>query len=185
MHEINVFENNVKNSNSTSILLKHVKRTIEALLFSTNTPLAIENIREIVNTIYDCKPKVVKNMLKELNDEYIMQQRAFQIDETAEGYIIRTHDSFHPYIAMLHDKRKNKLSQASKEVLAIIAYQQPITRASIENIRKVDSSGIIYNLLKLKLIEVVGKLEKPGRPSLYGVTKQFLSYFGLRSISDL
>ena len=99
---------------------------------------------------------------------------------------MRTCEEYSPFVDLIHrNKRTEKLSQASAEVLAIIAYRQPITRPQIEAIRGVDSSGILQNLLERQLIEPTGKLEAPGRPTLYGTTKDFLQHFGLRSAEEL
>ena len=91
-----------------------------------------------------------------------------------------------PYIEAIGvSRRGEKLSQAAAEVLAIIAYKQPITRPQIDAIRGVDSSGTIYNLLERQLIEPLGKLEAPGRPTLFGITKNFLEHFGLKDVKQL
>lgn len=163
-----------------------IKRIIEALLFSTNTPLTLAKIREVTDSYYALKPKQLKMLIEELQMEYISQRRAFRLEEIAQGYIIRTSEAYSPYIELMQrNKRTEKLSPAASEVLAIIAYKNPITRPQIEAIRGVDCSGTIYSLLERALIEPVGKLEAPGRPTLYGITKDFLVYFGLRDVKDL
>lgn len=164
----------------------HVKGIIEALLFACNEPIAFDKIREITDTAHPFKPKVIKDLLQELADEYVMQRKSFRIEEIAQGYLLRTCEEFSPYIDILYrNKRGERLSHPAAEVLAIIAYKQPITRPQIDAIRGVDSSGTIYSLLERQLIEPVGKLEAPGRPTLYGITKDFLKHFGLRDIAEL
>lgn len=163
-----------------------VKRVIEALLFASNEPISLQKIREITESIYPFKPKVLADLLWELQIEYHSQERACQIEEIAQGFILRSRKEYAPFIEQLfRSKRGDKLSQAGTEVLAIIAYRQPITRTQIEAIRGVDSSGIIQTLLERELIESVGKLEGPGKPTLYGVTKYFLTYFGLKDLNNL
>jgi segregation and condensation protein B len=165
---------------------QHVKRIIEALLFTSSDPISFNKIREILDHIESIKPKVIRQLIQELREEYISQQRSFRLEEIAQGFVLRTCEEFSPYIELMYrNKRSEKLSQASAEVLAIIAYRQPITRPQIDAIRGVDSSGIIHNLLERQLIEAVGKLEAPGRPTLYGITKDFLKHFGLRDLKEL
>ena len=108
------------------------------------------------------------------------------MEETVSGYILRTCEEYSTYIELLfRNKRGDKLSQASAEVLAIIAYKQPITRPQIDALRGVDSSGIIQNLIDRQLIEPTGKLDAPGRPTVYSITQHFLTHFGLRNLSEL
>lgn len=165
---------------------RHVKQIIEALLFSSSDPITFVKIREVTDSFHPLKPRELKEILDELQQEYLTQQRAFRLEEIAQGYMLRTCEEFSPYIELMNrDKRTEKLSQASAEVLAIIAYKQPVTRPQIEAIRGVDSSGVIQNLLERQLIEPIGKLEAPGRPTLFGITPDFLKHFGLRDVQDL
>jgi segregation and condensation protein B len=163
-----------------------VKRLIEALLFSSNEPIAFGKIREVTDQLHPLKPRHLKEILLELQNEYLSQQRGYRLEEIGQGYMLRTCEEFSPYIELLYrNKRTEKLSQAAAEVLAIIAYRQPITRPQIEGIRGVDSSGVVYSLIERGLIHAVGKLEAPGRPTLYGITGDFLSHFGLKDIQEL
>ena len=108
------------------------------------------------------------------------------MEEIAQGYVLRTHEDYGHYIKILHQqKRQDKLSPAATEVLAIVAYKQPVTRPQIDAIRGVDSSGTLMQLLERQLIEHQGKLDAPGRPSLYGTTKEFLKHFGFKDIESL
>lgn len=163
-----------------------VKRVMEALLFSTNEPLSLVKIREITDTIYEFKPRILKELIDELQNDFITKQQVFRLEEIAEGYLLRTSEEFSPYLNLLYrNKRVEKLSQAAAEVLAIIAYKQPVTRPQIDSIRGVDSSGVVQALLERELIEPLGKLEAPGRPTLYGITKDFLKHFGLKDLKEL
>lgn len=164
----------------------HLKRVIEALLFASPDPLLLVKIREIAETIAPVRPRQLKQILDELKEEYLSQQRAFKVEEVAQGYVLRTHEEYAPYLDLLHrQKRGEKLSHASTEVLAIIAYRQPITRPQIDAIRGVDSSGSLVQLLERQLIEHLGKLETPGRPTLYGTTREFLKHYGLKDLHEL
>ncbi len=165
---------------------KHIKKIIEALLFASSEPLPFNKIREVIETVEPLKPSLLKELISELANEYVFQQRSFRLEEIAQGYVLRSCKEYSPYIDLLYrNKRTEKLSSASAEVLAIIAYKQPITRPQIDIIRGVDSSGTLQNLLERQLIEIVGKLEAPGRPSLYSITKDFLKHFGLRDLNEL
>ena len=163
------------------------KRIIEALLFSTKEPLPLKKIQEILEpTKGYITPKELKRMLQELSCEYREQGHAFQIDAIADGYILRTHIEFYPYVEQLFTKRrKERLSQAAMETLAIVAYRQPVTKSQIEAVRGVDCSGVLQLLQDRLFIEVSGKLEAPGRPSLFATTREFLIHFGLKSLADL
>jgi segregation and condensation protein B len=167
-------------------LQQHIKRVLEALLFASPDPLPLTKLREVTEMILPLRPRQLRQLLEELKQEYLAQQRAFKLEEIAQGYVLRTYEEYAPYLDQLHrQKRGEKLSPASTEVLAIIAYRQPITRPQIDAIRGVDSSGTLMQLLERQLIEPVGKLEAPGRPTLYGTTKEFLKHFGLKDLSEL
>lgn len=162
------------------------KRIIEALLFSSSEPISFNKLREILESIYDFKPRMLREILDELQSDYITQNRAYRLEEIAQGFLLRTCEEFGSYINLLYrNKRTEKLSHAAAEVLAIIAYRQPITRPQIDAIRGVDSSGVIQVLLERQLIEPTGRLEAPGRPTLYGITKDFLKHFGLKDLTEL
>lgn len=174
------------NPQQDKFVKQQAKRIIEAILFASSDPVSFVKIREIVDTFHPIRPRVLREIIQELQQEYLSQQRSFRLEEIADGFLLRTCEEYSPFIdQMYRNKRTEKLSQASAEVLAIIAYKQPITRPQIESIRGVDCSGIIQNLLERQLIEPVGKLEAPGRPVLFGITTDFLKHFGLKDIKDL
>lgn len=166
-------------------LQQHLKRVVEALLFASPDPLPFTKIREVTDTILPLRPVQLRQILNELKQDYITHQRAFQLEEIAQGYVLRTHEEYAPYLNLLHRQRRSeKLSHASTEVLAIIAYRQPITRPQIDAIRGVDSSGSLMQLLERQLIESMGKLDTPGRPTLYGTTREFLKHFGFKDLNE-
>jgi segregation and condensation protein B len=184
--ELPLFDSAEEQPQIEAHLCQLVKRVIEALLFASQDPLPLQKIRDVTDSIIPLPPRFLKKILKELQEDYISQQRAFRLEFIAQGYLLRTHEEYRPYIEMLYrQKRGEKLSYAATEVLAIIAYKQPITRPQIDAIRGVDSSGTVAQLLERNLIEPIGKLEAPGRPTLYGVTKEFLKHFGLSDVKDL
>lgn len=168
------------------VLQQHIKSVIEALLFAACDPLPLAKIREVTDTIYPFRPRVLRELIVELQQDYLAQRRAFRLEEIGGGYLLRSCEEFNAYIEILfRNKRTEKLSNAASEVLAIIAYKQPITRPQVEAIRGVDSSGVIQSLLDRQLIEPVGRLEAPGRPTLFCCTKDFLKHFGLRDVHEL
>jgi segregation and condensation protein B len=163
-----------------------IKRIIEALLFSSSEPLSLEKLKEIINTEIAIRKDELRELIAELRKNYKEEQRAVQIDEIAEGLLLRTCKEMHPFVSLLHSKRKTeKLGPAAMEVVAIIAYRSPITKSEIEQIRGVDCSGPLQTLLERDLVTVVGHKESLGRPRQYGITKRFLTHFGLNQVQDL
>jgi len=159
---------------------------MEALLFATSEPISIKTFKDILSSIHPFTKENITDMLTELANEYTDQARSIGLSELASGFLLQTNPEFSPYIEQLLSSRKtDKLSHASLEVLAIIAFRQPVTRVKVDEIRGVDSSGSIYALLERGLIEPVGKLEVPGKPTLFGVTANFLKHFGLKDLSAL
>jgi segregation and condensation protein B len=156
------------------------KEVIEALMIATTEPLPIMNIAEIVNV----PESTVRTYIDELNSEYSATGRAFEIKEIAGGFQIYTLPRFAESVGALH-KRRERLSKAALETLAIVAYHQPIIRAEIEKYRGVDSTYMLDTLLQKNLIKTCGRLPSPGRPIKYGTTKEFLRYFGIKDISEL
>lgn len=130
--------------------------------------------------------KLVKTLLQELIDEYDAQpHRAFELKQVAKGYQFRTKLEFAPYIRKLHKLPKPRFSAPAMETLAIIAYQQPVSRAKMEQIRGVDSGGVVKTLLERDLIRIVGRSEEAGKALLYGTTDLFLETFSLKSLKEL
>ncbi len=178
---INLFEAAAEPAQNT------LKRVIEALLFASGEPLSLNKIREVIETRYPATtPQKLKFLIESLREECIFQQRGYRLEESLEGYSFKTCEELAPFVSELYrSKRGEKLTQASLEVLAIVAYRQPITKPEIEAIRGVDCSGILQNLSERGLVEAKGKLEAPGRPTLFGTTVQFLRYFGLNRLEEL
>lgn len=163
--------------------VKEARSIIEALLYATKDPLSVKKISKLLNGLEE---HIIRQLLLELQIEYDNSMCGLMIQEIAGGYIMATRKKFAPWIKQLFSQRqRNPLTPSAMETLSIIAYKQPITRAEIEAIRGVDSSAMVRNLQEIELIDVVGKKDVIGKPSLYGTTEQFLKVFGLKSLSNL
>jgi segregation and condensation protein B len=162
-----------------------IKQVIEALLFVSERPLSLKELKDAVKDDYADSANL-ENLLKELQAEYENINKPYEIKFVADGWTFATKASFSPWIKKLF-KEKNilKLSPSALETLAIIAYKQPITRAEIDELRGVESSGVINTLSERKLIKIVGRKEAIGHPLLYGTTQEFLKHFGLAHLSEL
>jgi segregation and condensation protein B len=156
---------------------------VEALLFASDAPLSAGDIALIDERLDE---DTVEAVIKELREEYESQERAFTILDVAGGYQMMTRPEFAPYLERFDTvPQQTRLSAPALEVLAVIAYRQPIGRNEIEEIRGVGSSGVLKTLQDRNLIDVVGRSEGLGRPLLYGTTPKFLEHFGFRSLDDL
>ena len=161
--------------------LKFYKKVIEALLFCAGKSLKAKEISEICDNLPISE---VKKILEELKKDYL--ERGVRLAEVAEGYRFETIPEVADYIKRLLKPKKFRWTKALLETLAIIAYFQPITRAEISAKRGgIDVSSSLKTLLENDFIEIVGKKRVPGRPALYGTTKFFLEYFGLKSLDEL
>lgn len=163
--------------------IDEIKPIIESLIFAAEEPITL---RKLVDIIGDIDSAQVLEAVTQLKNDYDTQGRSFQIEEIAGGYQLFTKPEYYEWIAKLRKKSgETKLSQAALETLAIIAYKQPILRADLESIRGVQSGQIIRLLMEKDLVKVVGRDESLGHPLLYGTTKRFLEYFGLKDLKDL
>ncbi len=159
-----------------------VKKIIEALLFVSEKPLSMEDLRIALDGLDD---EEIKNNMEKLRAEYQAQERSFGIAELAGGYQIVTNPEFAPWISKLFNRADARLSGPALETLAIIAYKQPLTRAEVEKIRGVNVDGVIKTLLDKNLIKIRGRKDAPGRPIAYGTTDEFLKSFGLKGLEQL
>ena len=157
------------------------RKHIEALVFVSESPLKAERIAEIL----EIKNSEVLKYLQELSGVYAQQGSGLQLEEVAEGFQFRTRPESADYIQKLIHSRPYRFSRAALETLAIIAYRQPVTRAEVEYLRGVDSGGVFKTLLEKQLIRILGKKDVPGRPLIYGTSREFLEFFGLRDLSTL
>lgn len=164
---------------------KLFKSVVEALLFVSEEPLTIKRIKEVVQE-EELKDTEIKECIDEINQSLLETERSFTITEIAGGYQLKTLADYSPWLSVMFNKqKKERLSRAALETLAIVAYRQPIIRADIEVIRGVDAGGMLGNLLEKHLIKITGRKDIAGRPFIYETTQKFLEYFGLKSLHDL
>jgi len=161
---------------------EQIKGIIESLLFTSEKPVSIK----ILNTILNVSEVYLKEIIDELIEEYKSRNSGIMIIKIEDSYQMVTNPQYAEWIKIFKNvNTNNKLSEQALETLAIIAYKQPITKAEIEKIRGVNSDYAIKTLMEKKLIKIVGKKEVPGRPFLYGTTKEFLKVFGISSLNEL
>jgi|GEM_PF-508130 len=159
------------------------KQVIEALIFASSKPISAAEIRKVAKSL---TPGQIKDYATQIQQDYEATQRPFDLVEVAGGYEIATKKEFAPWIFKIELQKKAKqASHSALETLAILAYKQPLTRAEIEELRGVDTSGVIATLMEKDFVKIVGKKEVPGRPFLYGTTDKFLEHFGLNDLTDL
>ena len=159
-----------------------IRKIIEALLFASPEPLT----QAKVNGIFNPDTPNLKEVVLKLNEQYVHDDHAFEINEVAGGYQLVSRQEYEYFIRkMLSKSGRISLSSAALDSLAIIAYKQPIGRYEVEAIRGVDSSGVLKTLLNRNLIKIKGRDSGPGRPLLYQTTDKFLEHFGLNRLSDM
>ena len=161
---------------------EEIKAVIENILLAADQPVSETQFKNLLSG--EVEKVSFKSVLEELVDEY--SSRNLQILQVAEGYQLCTRHDYSDWVRkFLKFDKTTKLSQPSLDTLAIIAYKQPLTKAEVEEIRGVDSSGVVRTLLEKKVISPGGRKKVPGRPIMYRTTRKFLEYFGLRDLSDL
>ena len=156
---------------------------IEAVLFACGEPIELEKLAAAA----EIEKETAERIVERLNDRYKEQNSAFTIGKLGDSYQMMTRPEFARYIkSAMETRRQAPLTQAALEVLAIVAYNQPITRAFVDQVRGVDSSGVVRSLVERNLLEEHGRLnDVPGRPIAYRTTENFLRCFGLSSLEDL
>ncbi len=158
-----------------------LEKKIEALLFVSPSPVSITQLSNVLSE----KPKAVEEALINLK-EYYLGSRGIRIEENKNRFQITSAPELAETIEnYLGQEENSSLSQAAMEALSIVAYRQPITRPDVDEIRGVNSDGVMRNLLNKGLIQEIGRSEGAGRAILYGITPDFLQYFGLSSIKEL
>lgn len=161
----------------------NVKSVIEALLFASEKPLLVDQVKEVLGHL---EKEEIKRLFCELSAEYQAAGRGMRIVEVAGGFQMVTTSDFAPFLRKLYKQRKTeRLSKSALETLAIIAYKQPVSRAEIGSIRSVNVDNMVKSLLDKGFIRVSGRKKTPGRPFVYGTTRQFMEYFGLKSLAEL
>ncbi len=171
------------NSQAETIDARELKAILEAILFVSPEPVPVARLISILGTV--SKAEVVQ-ALGILTHDLDQDGRGIQLVQVAGGYRLVTKQEYGPWLKRM-DKAKaaQKLSRSALESLAIIAYKQPLVRSEIEEIRGVETSGVLRTLCERKLVRIVGRKDVPGRPIMYGTTKFFLEHFGLQDLSQL
>lgn len=160
----------------------NIKSAIEAILFASGSPVELSRIADTL----EIPEKQAEEQISVLIDDYNSAQRGITIIKLKDSYQMVSVKEYAPQIRTIMDLRRNSpLSQAALEVLAVVAYNQPVTKAFVEQVRGVDCSGVIGSLTLKGLVEEKGRLELPGRPLLYGTTENFLRCFNISSLEEL
>lgn len=159
-----------------------LKSIVESLLFVADGPLTLQRLGEVLE---GSARDEIGSVLEELQAELENERRGVRLVEVAGGYQLRTPKVNADWVKKLFGGRPPRMSRATLETLAIIAYRQPVTRAEIEAIRGVDVDGVVSTLLERNLIRAVARKDVPGRPFLYGTTPEFLQLFNLKDLSHL
>jgi segregation and condensation protein B len=161
-----------------------LKQILEAALLGAGGVLSLDRLQELFLDHERPDPGGIRAALDELARDY--EGRGIELKEVAGGWRMQVRKAFSPWVSRLYEERPARYSRALLETLAIIAYRQPVTRGEIENIRGVAvSTNIVKTLHEREWIRVVGHRDVPGRPALYATTRQFLDYFGLKSLDEL
>lgn len=157
-------------------------QTLEAVIFASGEPISIDRLSEAL----EVSPENVEKAAKELEAKLDNNKSGLKLVRLENTYQLATRKEYSEYIKKAFDiKRRTPLSPAALEVLAVIAYNQPVTRSFVEQVRGVDCSGVITTLVEKGLIEECGRLELPGKPLLYRTTKNFLRCFSISDLSEL
>lgn len=170
--------------------LSEIKRIIEAVLFVSTKPLTFTILASFMTrqTPQDQRQGLhekIRQALLNIEEELRAGGHGMILARVGGGYQLRTDPALAPWLQRFLAARPERLSKSALETLSIIAYKQPLTRAEVEHIRGVDCSAVLAKLVEKNLIRIAGKKEVPGRPLLYGTTREFLELFGLNEISDL
>jgi segregation and condensation protein B len=155
---------------------------LEALIFASDGPASAASIRRAFANL---SPGAITPAVAEINARLLESGRPYEIAEVAGGWQFRTRPEHASVILAAKPERKVRLSRASLETLALVAYRQPLSRAEIEDLRGVDCGAVMKSLLERDFVRIVGRRDAPGRPALFGTTSAFLEVFGLRALSDL
>ncbi len=165
--------------------LQKLKNILEALLLAADKPLDLRRLETLFETDEDRPGKdEIRQALEAIQEDY--QGRGIYLKEVASGYRMQVVEDYAPWVARLWEEKPPKYSRALLETLVLIAYRQPITRGEIEDVRGVSvSSHIIKTLLEREWVRVLGHKDVPGKPAMYGTTREFLDYFNLQTLDEL
>jgi len=161
-----------------------IKRIVEAALFAAHQPLALAQLQELFAEAEGVGLEQLQQALAGLREDY--EERGVELCEVASGFRFQVRRDVHPFVAKLWTERQTRYSRSLLETLALIAYRQPITRGEIEQIRGVAvSTNTVRTLEEREWVRIVGYRDVPGKPALYGTTRQFLDYFNLKSLDQM
>lgn len=163
-------------------MARFLKSIVESLIFVHDQPLSLDRLCTILEE-YE-RPEI-RDALQELMEDYAAAGRGIVLAQVAGGYQLRSRPENADFLRRLTKTKTVKFSQSAMETLAIVAYRQPITRGEIEYLRGVDSGGVLKSLLDKKLLKIMGKKEVPGKPLIYGTSKEFLELFSLKDLGQL
>lgn len=162
--------------------IKKIRGAIEAILFASGEPVAVDRVAEVLNLDKPTAGKLMQSIMDDFNTDF----GGVRIIRLDDAYQMCSNPIYGEHVRETLDLRRNTpLSQAAMEVLAIVAYNQPVTKAFVEQVRGVDSSGVMSSLVSKGLVQERGRLELPGRPLLYGTTSEFLRCLNISSLSEL
>lgn len=161
-----------------------IKTIVEAALMAAGRPLSVDELQSVFGDFSRPARKEIREAVKALQADY--ESRAIEIKEVASGFRIQVRTRNTEYISRLWEEKPARYSRALMETLALIAYRQPITRGEIEEVRGVSvSTSIVRTLMERDWVRVIGHRDVPGRPAMFGTTREFLDYFGLKKLDDL
>lgn len=162
-----------------------VKKVVEAALLASGKPLNIDGLVHLFAAgEFQPEKKDIRQALDEIAEDY--KDRGIELREVSSGFRIQVREDMAPWVSRLWEEKPQRYTRALLETLALIAYRQPVTRGEIEDVRGVAvSSNIIKTLIERDWIKVVGHRDVPGKPSMYGTTRQFLDYFNLKTLDEL
>jgi segregation and condensation protein B len=168
--------------------LKDLSQHIESLIFTAETPIGMEEIRDCLEESFGLQfhQEELDKTLEQIKEKYKDEVYPFEIVEIAGGFQFLTKGAYHHTVGIyLKQTTKKRLSRSALETLSIIAYKQPVSKGELEKIRGVNCDYAIQKLLEKELVTITGRSEGPGRPLLYGTSPKFMDYFGLKSLDDL
>ena len=157
------------------------KRVLETALICSQQPLQSRDMRVLFDDVLELD--VIEAMLQEIQQDWAL--RGVELVKVATGWRFQSRPEMRAFLDRLHPEKPPRYTRATLETLAIIAYRQPVTRAEVEHLRGVDCGGVLKTLLEKHLVRILGKKDIPGRPLIYGTSKEFLEIFGLKDLKSL
>jgi segregation and condensation protein B len=167
-------------------LVGRILMVLESVLFVAGNPVGFSTLLAVAREVQpNLSARSARELLEQLREKLREEGRGIRLAEVASGYQLRTPSECAPYLRRVVTRRPPRMTRATLETLAMVAYRQPMTRAEIEELRGVDCGPVLRHLLEKKLVRILGRKEEPGRPLMYGTTKEFLSLFSLKDLSSL